>query len=208
MLIERIAEAPEIRAAIAAQGAGLVTDIGVKLTRLTEALDDALERIVRDHEPDSETNQAGLATRLGVVVIHLGGRVRVREHAVAGRRDHPRRDRLPARRSGPGPVLVSRWPDAGDALFVDPADAGRLARRDPRPRDQAPVCARRRAAPARAGLFLDPARPLPPRLARHDDPDRGRVRRRPTGSIRGSRRRYGARLLWKASSSPQRVTAK
>jgi uncharacterized RDD family membrane protein YckC len=63
-LIERIAEAPEIRSAIAAQGAGLITDIGVKLTRLTEAFDDALERIVRHREPDSETNQAGLATRL------------------------------------------------------------------------------------------------------------------------------------------------
>ena len=63
-LIERIAEAPEIRSAIAAQGAGLITDIGVKLTRLTEAFDDALERIVRHHEPNSETNQAGLATRL------------------------------------------------------------------------------------------------------------------------------------------------
>ena len=72
MLIERIAEAPEIRAAIAAQGAGLVTDIGVKLTRLTEALDDALERIVRHHEPDSETNQAGLATRLVAFAIDFG----------------------------------------------------------------------------------------------------------------------------------------
>lgn len=72
MLIERIAEAPEIRSAIAAQGAGLVTDIGVKLTRLTEAFDDALERIVRHREPDSETNQAGLATRLVAFSIDFG----------------------------------------------------------------------------------------------------------------------------------------
>jgi uncharacterized RDD family membrane protein YckC len=72
MLIERIAEAPEIRSAIAAQGAGLITDIGVKLTRLTEAFDDALERIVRHHEPDSETNQAGLATRLVAFAIDFG----------------------------------------------------------------------------------------------------------------------------------------
>jgi uncharacterized RDD family membrane protein YckC len=64
MLIERIAQAPEIRSAIAAQGAGLITDIGVKLTRLTEAFDDALERIIRHRDPGSETNQAGLATRL------------------------------------------------------------------------------------------------------------------------------------------------
>lgn len=72
MLIERVAEAPEIRSAIAAQGAGLITDIGVKLTRLTEAFDDALERIVRHHEPDSETNQAGLATRLVAFAIDFG----------------------------------------------------------------------------------------------------------------------------------------
>lgn len=69
MLIERIAEAPELRAAIAAQGAGLITDVGVKLTRLTEAFDDALERIVRHRDPDSETNQAGLATRLVAFAI-------------------------------------------------------------------------------------------------------------------------------------------
>ena len=72
MLIERIAEAPELRAAIAAQGAGLITDIGVKLTRLTEAFDDALERIVRHRDPDSETDQAGLATRLVAFAIDFG----------------------------------------------------------------------------------------------------------------------------------------
>ncbi len=72
MLIERIAEAPELRAAIAAQGAGLITDIGVKLTKLTEAFDDALERIVRHRDPDSETNQAGLATRLVAFAIDFG----------------------------------------------------------------------------------------------------------------------------------------
>jgi uncharacterized RDD family membrane protein YckC len=64
MLVERVAGAPEVRAAIAEQGAGLITDVGVRLTKLTEALDDALERIVRRSDPDSETNQAGLATRL------------------------------------------------------------------------------------------------------------------------------------------------
>jgi uncharacterized RDD family membrane protein YckC len=72
MLIERIAEAPELRAAIAAQGAGLITDIGVKLTKLTEAFDDALERIVRRRDPDSETDQAGLATRLVAFAIDFG----------------------------------------------------------------------------------------------------------------------------------------
>src|SRR6185312_13834677 len=63
---------------------------------------------------------------------------------------------------------------------------------------------RRRAAPARAGLFLDPAQPVAPCLARHDDPDRGRLRRRTTGAVRGSRRRYRSWLLWKASSPSSR----
>jgi uncharacterized RDD family membrane protein YckC len=72
MLVERIAGAPEIRAAIAAQSAGLITDIGVRLTKLTEALDDALERMVRRRDAESETDQAGLATRLVAAGIDLG----------------------------------------------------------------------------------------------------------------------------------------
>ena len=73
MLVERVAGAPEIRAAIAAQSAGLITDIGVRLTRLTEALDDTMERVVRPRgEADSETDQAGLATRLVAAGIDLG----------------------------------------------------------------------------------------------------------------------------------------
>ncbi len=72
MLVERIAGAPEIREAIASQGAGLITDIGVRLTIITERLDDALERITRPRDPDSETDQAGLATRAVAGAIDLG----------------------------------------------------------------------------------------------------------------------------------------
>lgn len=72
MLVERIAEAPEVRAAITAQGAGLVTDIGVRLTHLTETLDDAVERIVRHRAPDCETDQAGLITRLAAAGVDFG----------------------------------------------------------------------------------------------------------------------------------------
>lgn len=73
MLVERIAGAPEIRAAIAAQSAGLITDVGVRLTRLTEALDDTMERVVRPRgQSESETDQAGLATRLVAGGIDLG----------------------------------------------------------------------------------------------------------------------------------------
>jgi uncharacterized RDD family membrane protein YckC len=73
MLVERIADGPEIRSAIAAQGAGLVTDIGVRLTKLTERFDDALERMVRPREKEElETNQAGFATRLVAAAVDLG----------------------------------------------------------------------------------------------------------------------------------------
>ncbi len=73
MLVERIAGAPEIRAAIAAQSAGLLTDVGVRLTRLTEALDDTMERVVRRRDKEElETDQAGLATRLVAAGIDLG----------------------------------------------------------------------------------------------------------------------------------------
>ncbi|MFL5864134.1 MAG: RDD family protein [Solirubrobacteraceae bacterium] len=72
MLVERVAGAPEIRDAIAAQGAGLVTDIGVRLTDITEELDDALERVVRPRTAESETVQAGLATRSIAGGIDLG----------------------------------------------------------------------------------------------------------------------------------------
>lgn len=73
MLVERIAEAPEVRAAIAQQGFGLVADIGRQVSRLTEALDDVAERVAHaifrrgDHE--AETNQAGLVTRLVAFAI-------------------------------------------------------------------------------------------------------------------------------------------
>src|SRR4051794_13112221 len=46
-LVERIAQAPEVRAAISAQGAGLLEDIGRTVGKLTRRLDDSFERVVR-----------------------------------------------------------------------------------------------------------------------------------------------------------------
>jgi uncharacterized RDD family membrane protein YckC len=46
-LVERIAEAPEVRAAISAQGAGLLEDIGRTIGKLTRRLDDSFEGVVR-----------------------------------------------------------------------------------------------------------------------------------------------------------------
>src|SRR5829696_7822101 len=76
MLVERIAEAPEVRAAIAQQGVGLLTDVGRRLTVVTEALDDAAERLVHGmlgrpgHE--AETVQVGLVTRALAAAVDLG----------------------------------------------------------------------------------------------------------------------------------------
>jgi len=76
MLVERIAEAPEVRAAIAQQGVGLITDVGRRLTTVTEALDDAAEefipRVLRRPAHESETNQVGLITRMLAGVVDLG----------------------------------------------------------------------------------------------------------------------------------------
>jgi uncharacterized RDD family membrane protein YckC len=75
MLVERVAEAPEVRAAIAQQGVGLITDIGRRLTVLTEAVDDAAEelahRVFRRPGHEAETNQVGLVTRALAGVIDL-----------------------------------------------------------------------------------------------------------------------------------------
>jgi uncharacterized RDD family membrane protein YckC len=66
-LVERIAEAPEIRAAISAQSVGLVGDIGRTVGNTTRRLDDGLERLLRRifrrrlrSEPSED---AGLVTR-------------------------------------------------------------------------------------------------------------------------------------------------
>jgi hypothetical protein len=53
-----------MRPAIAEQSASRITDVRVRLTKVTEALDDLRERVVRSGEGESDTNHAGLATRL------------------------------------------------------------------------------------------------------------------------------------------------
>ncbi len=46
-LVERIATAPEVRAAIASQGAGLISDIGRQVRKIADRLDGGVERFVR-----------------------------------------------------------------------------------------------------------------------------------------------------------------
>ena len=80
-LVERIAGAPELRAAISAQGAGLLDDLGRTIGRLARRFDDELERIVRRivfRKPRIEpTNHAGAISRgfalaIDAAFINLG----------------------------------------------------------------------------------------------------------------------------------------
>jgi uncharacterized RDD family membrane protein YckC len=75
MLVERIADAPEVRAAITQQGMGLVTDLGRRLTAITERVDDAVElvvhRILRKPGHEAETDEVGLITRAVAAAIDL-----------------------------------------------------------------------------------------------------------------------------------------
>jgi uncharacterized RDD family membrane protein YckC len=80
-LIERVAGAPELRAAISAQGAGLIDDIGRAVGRLARRFDDELERIVRRivfrKRRAEPTNHAGAVSRaaafaIDAVFINLG----------------------------------------------------------------------------------------------------------------------------------------
>jgi uncharacterized RDD family membrane protein YckC len=80
-LVERIAEAPEIRAAISAQSMGLIEDVGNTIAAGTRRLDGALERVVRRiffrRRRSEPTDRAGAVTRglafgLDVLIVNLG----------------------------------------------------------------------------------------------------------------------------------------
>jgi uncharacterized RDD family membrane protein YckC len=67
-LVERVAEAPELRAAISAQSAGLIKDIGYTIARATRRLDSIVERAARRifFRPQrlEPTDRAGALSRL------------------------------------------------------------------------------------------------------------------------------------------------
>ncbi len=80
-LVERIAEAPEVRAAISAQGVGLIEDVGHTIGNGTRHLDDVVERVVRRiffrKRRTEPTEHAGAVTRalalgLDVLIVNLG----------------------------------------------------------------------------------------------------------------------------------------
>ena len=80
-LVERIAEAPEVRAAISAQGMGLIEDVGRTIGRVARRLDDSFERVVRRiffrKRRPLPTNHAGFVSRalafaVDAVFVNLG----------------------------------------------------------------------------------------------------------------------------------------
>jgi uncharacterized RDD family membrane protein YckC len=79
-LVERIAEAPEVRAAIASQSIGLLGDIGRQIDKLARDLDDTFERVLRKvlfrRRRPLPTNRAGLVSRglafvIDAVIVNL-----------------------------------------------------------------------------------------------------------------------------------------
>jgi uncharacterized RDD family membrane protein YckC len=72
-LVERIAEAPEVRAAISAQGAGLLEDIGRMVGKTARQLDDSFERLARRlffrRRRAVAGNRAGAVSRALAMVI-------------------------------------------------------------------------------------------------------------------------------------------
>ncbi|HVW48361.1 MAG TPA: RDD family protein [Solirubrobacterales bacterium] len=79
-LVERIAEAPEVRAAIASQGVGLLDDIGRQIAKVARDLDNTLESVARRilfrRRRPLPTNRAGIVTRglaflIDAVIVNL-----------------------------------------------------------------------------------------------------------------------------------------
>jgi uncharacterized RDD family membrane protein YckC len=79
-LVERIAEAPELRAAISAQSVGLIADVGHTIGRTTRRLDAGAERLARKalfRKPRAQpTGRAGAVTRalaigLDAMIVNL-----------------------------------------------------------------------------------------------------------------------------------------
>lgn len=72
-LVERIAEAPEVRSAIAAQGVGFVGDIGRQIGRAARRLDEVVEglarRLLLRQRRTAATDRAGLVTRALALVL-------------------------------------------------------------------------------------------------------------------------------------------
>ena len=76
LLLQRVIGSPGVRyalrSAMASQGAGIVGDMGVRLSKITERVDDGAERVVRRGRGEEETLQAGLTTRAVAGAVDIG----------------------------------------------------------------------------------------------------------------------------------------
>jgi uncharacterized RDD family membrane protein YckC len=76
MLVERIAEAPEVRVALASQGVGLISDLGRQISRAASAVDDFVERILRNvfrrAQRVESTDHVGLVGRGAAMAADAG----------------------------------------------------------------------------------------------------------------------------------------
>ena len=138
-LVERIAEAPELRAAISAQSVGLIQDVGYTIGNATRRLDGVVERIARKilfRKPRPQpTERAGAVTRglafgLDMLIVNLAfsgvaAILALVASAFTGSGDGLSDLTLVvgsfawfgARRLLPGRLLVACRADAGDALL-------------------------------------------------------------------------------------------
>ena len=75
-LVERIAEAPEVRAAITSQGVGFLDDIRREIGKVARRIDDGIERVVRRltfrRQRTKPTDCAGVFTRALAFALDVG----------------------------------------------------------------------------------------------------------------------------------------
>jgi uncharacterized RDD family membrane protein YckC len=75
-LVERIAQAPEVRSAIASQGVGFLDDIRREIGKVARRIDGGIERVIRRltfrHQRTEPTDCAGVFTRALAFALDLG----------------------------------------------------------------------------------------------------------------------------------------
>jgi len=75
-LVERVAEAPEVRAAITQQGGGLLEDLGRQIRRIAHRFDGVFESVARritfKDQRTEKTDNAGLVTRAVALAVDVG----------------------------------------------------------------------------------------------------------------------------------------
>ena len=198
-LVERIAEAPEVRAAVAAQGVGLISDIGRQVARFAHRVDGTVERIARRivfRTPRTEPSaNAGLVSRalaigIDLVIVNLSfsavaAIVALIASAFSGNADGASDQALvlgagclaDAGRPLPADLLDPDGPDPGNALPPDQARLPREAADAPRPGDETADRPRALGRHPRDRLPRDPLQRAPPRLGGPDQRLRGALHR-------------------------------